>query len=141
VVPELHVGYQNARVRFNSFEESTGIAIDNEIECAGEDIEVVGNLAAWDGCDDDWLFAYNAWSVGLNSGACSDTDRTFGGPVPYREPRGGATMDFHLAGPPGPADDMAPASACPATDHDGQPRAVAGTCDAGANERAGEDPT
>jgi chitodextrinase len=129
------LGYRDVRLRFNSFEASTGIELDQNPVCTFENVAVTGNLLAWDGCHDVWSFAYNVWSTQLRTWTCSDTEQIAGEHLPYAHPRGGATMDFHLEGPAGPADDIAPAAACPPEDADGEPRAGGGACDAGADER------
>ena len=90
---------------------------------------------AWDGCHDAWSFAYNVWSTELRTGRCSDTERIAGEVLPYAQPLGGATMDFHLAGPPTEADELVPPALCTATDADGDPRPAGAACDAGADER------
>ena len=136
------LGYRDVSVHFNSFEATTGIEIDRNPVCTFENVSVTGNLLAWDGCQDVWSFAYNVWSTQLLTGTCSGTEEIAGDQLPYAEPRGGATMDYHLAGPASVADDLVPAAGCNAADADGEPRAAGGgACDAGADERVVPSPS
>jgi hypothetical protein len=138
------VGYQNVRIAFNSFAADTGLEVDETAPCTWEDIDVVGNLMRWNGCQQGedgtieagWAYDYNVWTPGLRNGKCGVTDRMLTPAVlPYVSTTI-ATPDFHLDGE-SVIDDLVPASAgCPAADRDGQPRPLAGQrCDAGADER------
>lgn len=128
-------GYKNVLVRFNSFQRNTMLQLDHNPTCVFDNIQVIGNVMMWDGCQSRWTFAYNVWSTAWRTGSCSPTDRILGDSFPYVNGGGNADMDYHLAAE-SVADDLVPASlGCPATDIDEQPRPEGARCDAGADER------
>ncbi len=57
------------------FERNTGIQVDPDPACRFEDVRVVGNRLAWDGCDRRWSYAYNRWTTEIRRGRCSRSDR------------------------------------------------------------------
>jgi hypothetical protein len=126
-------GYKDVRIRNNSFQRNTGFLLDPNPECRFENIRVVGNLLAWDGCDSRWSYDYNVWSTGLRRGRCSPTDRIAGDAFPYRNAASGPGFDFRLKDDWKPARDLVPAAACAARDIDGR-RRDGKRCDAGSSE-------
>jgi hypothetical protein len=126
------LGYRDVRIRFNSFQRSTGILHDLNPECRFENVRVVGNLLAWDACDTRWSYDYNVWSTGLRRGRCARTDRIAGDSFPYRNPTSGRGFDFRLKKWK-VAQDLVPAAACASRDVDGQRRSD-DRCDAGSDE-------
>ena len=133
------VGYRNVRVRFNSFHPNTHLEHDATVACTYENVQIIGNLMMWDGCDPRYTYAYNVWTTTWRRGSCSATDRIGGKTLPYVSGASGQGFDFRL----GPArktlaDDRVPATVaggCPRTDLDGQRRPMQKLCDAGADER------
>jgi hypothetical protein len=125
-------GYQDVRIRFNSFQRSTGILNDPNPECRFENVRVTGNLMAWDGCDDRWSYEYNVWSTGLRRGRCSGSDRIAGDAFPYVRAASGAGFDFRLKRWK-VARNLVPAASCVPRDVDGRKRSGK-RCDAGSSE-------
>ena len=132
VIEELARRGHQVHMGFNSFQRNTGILHDLDPACRFEDVSVVGNLLAWDGCDRRWSYGYNVWSTGLRRGRCSRTDRIAGSAFPYRNPASGPGFDFRLK-PWRVARDLVPADACIARDVDGRKR-NGKRCDAGSSE-------
>jgi hypothetical protein len=131
------LGYGNVLVAFNSFQSATGLSVDPSTPCRFENVRVVGNLLAWDGCDPRWKYAYNVFSSTLRRGRCADTDRIAGDRLPYASAASGTDLDLRLREGNTVADELVPAAAarCPARDIDGDPRPRKGPCTAGADER------
>jgi hypothetical protein len=131
-------GYRDVLIRFNSFQRNTGFLMDPNPDCVFENVRVVGNVLAWDGCDPRWTYAYNVWTTEVRRGSCSPTDRITGGAPPYERPAGGPGFDFHLDRERAQAvEDLVPAGVpggCPPVDVDRDPRPARGRCDAGADE-------
>ena len=135
-------GYQTVRVRFNSFEASTGLWGPGEegAGCTWSGVEVVGNLLQYQGsCISGATYAYNVWSKSYRVGRCSATDRIGARTFPYVAPTGGPRLDFRLTDAKRTlADNLVPRTApggCPARDMDRQRRPLEERCDAGADER------
>ncbi len=129
-------GYKNTTVRFNSFARNTHLQIDPNPSCVFDNINVVGNLMMWDGCQSRWAWQYNVWSTAWRTGSCGATDKILGDQFPYVEPSSLPSMNYHLTGANSVADNLVPVAAgCPATDIDGQSRGANGFCDAGSDER------
>jgi hypothetical protein len=127
------LGYRGVRIRQNSFQSNTGILLDPNPECRFEDVRVVGNLMAFDGCDRRWSYASNVFSTALRRGRCAPSDRIAGRAFPFRDGRSGAGMDFHLRDRWRMAEGRV-AEGCAREDIDGQ-RRPARRCDAGSDER------
>jgi hypothetical protein len=131
-------GYRDVRIRFNSFHDNTGLMIEPGSACVFEDVRIVGNTMAWDGCDPRWSYAYNVYSSAIRRGRCAATDRIAGTSIPYTAGISGERLDMHLtAAAVNVARDRVPATVpggCPRRDIDGQPRPAGGRCDAGSDE-------
>jgi hypothetical protein len=122
-------GYDDVLIGFNSFHATTGIELEAAPPgCRFEDVRVVGNLMAWDGCEPRWAYAHNVWSDALRSGTCDPTDRIAGPSFPYKRAASGPGLDFHLARPVATVPE-----GCPALDVDGARRPARG-CAAGSDE-------
>jgi hypothetical protein len=128
------LGYRDVRIRFNSFQRNTGITVDEDVPCSVYDVEITGNLLAWDGCDRRWTYAHNVWSTALRRGRCSRTDRIAGDRFPYRNAASGSGLDFHLESSFRPAEGVVPRPVCARVDVDGR-RRTGRRCDAGSHER------
>jgi hypothetical protein len=131
-------GYDGVLIRHNSFQRNTGLQYDPDTSCRMRGVRVVGNLAAFAGCDGRWAYAFNVWSSTVQRGRCSRTDRTARAGFPYVRAGSGAGLDFHLTGARTAADALVPAratGACPSRDVDGDRRTARGRCDAGSDER------
>jgi hypothetical protein len=132
------LGYDGVDIAYNSFQNNTGILLEQGEPCEMKGVRVVGNLLAWDGCDPRWTYAYNVWSSAIRRGRCADGERIAGARLPYEGTASGAALDLRLRDDHSAADGFVPANAdprCPMRDIDGQARPRKGACDAGADER------
>jgi hypothetical protein len=102
-----------------------------------EDIDVVGNLLMFDGCDSRVAYAFNVFSTAVRRGRCASTDRVGADAMPYVDASSGQGFNFRLRPKRTVADDLVPRSVpggCPRVDVDRQRRAGK-QCDAGSDER------
>jgi len=128
-------GYRNVDIAYNSFQSNTGIRLDEPASCRMENVRVVGNLLAWDGCDPRWSYAHNVWSTALRRGRCARGERIAGARLPYASASDKRGFALPLRSGRTAASDAVPRSArpaCPRTDIDGDKRSR--PCDAGADE-------
>jgi hypothetical protein len=134
------LGYRNVKLRFNSFQQNTGLDIDPTRGCTFENVRVTANLLMYAGtCNPRVAYSYNRWSSGYRRGRCGQTDRIGGRSFPYANPNSGSGFDFHLRKGRSPGvDNAVPDSViggCPVKDVDRQRRPQNGRCDAGSDER------
>jgi hypothetical protein len=127
--------YRNVTVRHNSFQNGAGIERDLNAAAAGcrfQNVRVIGNLAAYAGCQSGFTYAYNVWQ---GSGSCATTERNVAS-FPYANGSHGAAQDYHLASGAASIEDVVPYTAgCAPSDIDGQARPAGPACEAGADER------
>jgi hypothetical protein len=128
-------GYKDVFVGFNSFQRNTMLEVDSNPNCVFENVQVVGNLMMWDGCQPRWTYRFNVWSTAWRTGTCDPTDRIAGSNFPYVNGDGSAAMDYHVTGVSLLTELVPAAVGCPGEDVDGQARSQTGHCDAGSDER------
>jgi hypothetical protein len=128
--------YRDVLIRQNSFQAGAGIERDLNAPGAGcqfQNVRVVGNIAAFGGCQSGFAYAFNVWQ----GGTCSASDLNAEG-AQYVSGDVGAGQDYHLTG--GPAVNVVPAAECGPTDVDGEQRPRGDACEAGSDETGDEPP-